>query len=60
MCWRTGSYREALTRYHLHPTKESYQQDCNDIECFFRSVWFGVLTKLDPEVLIRKLRKEVA
>lgn len=53
-------YREALARCRLHPTKESYQQDCDDIERFFRSSWFGVLTKLDPEVLIRKLHKEVA
>ena len=55
-----ADYREALTRYHLHPGKESYQQDCNDIERFFRSGWFGVLTKLDPEALIRKLHEEVA
>ena len=29
-----------------------------EIERFFRSVWFGVLSKVDPEYLIRNLRKE--
>lgn len=29
-----------------------------EIECFFRSDWFGVLTDVDPEYLIRRLRKE--
>lgn len=29
-----------------------------EIESFFRSDWFGVLTDVDPEYLIRKLRKE--
>lgn len=53
-------YREALARCRLHSAKESFQQEREDIERFFRSGWFGVLTKLDPEVLIRKLREEVA
>ena len=29
-----------------------------EIERFFRSDWFGVLTDVDPEYLIRNLRKE--
>ena len=29
-----------------------------EIERFFRSDWFGVLTDVDPEYLIRMLRKE--
>lgn len=29
-----------------------------EIERFFRSGWFGVLLKVDPEYLIKKLRKE--
>ena len=29
-----------------------------EIEHFFRSDWFGVLTDVDPEYLIRRLRKE--
>ena len=29
-----------------------------EIERFFRSDWFGVLTDVDPEYLIKRLRKE--
>ena len=29
-----------------------------EIERFFRSGWFGVLSKVDPEFLIKELRKE--
>ena len=29
-----------------------------EIERFFRSDWFGVLADVDPEYLIRRLRKE--
>ena len=29
-----------------------------EIERFFRSGWFGVLSKVDPEYPIRNLRKE--
>lgn len=31
------------------------------IECesFFRSQWFGILTDLDPQMLIRKIKEEI-
>jgi len=53
-------YREALCRYNLHREKDTYRQDKESIERFFRSGWFGVLTKLDPELLIKRLNEEVA
>ena len=34
------------------------EQELQEIERFFRSGWFGVLSKVDPEDLIKKLRKE--
>ena len=33
-------------------------QELREIERFFRSGWFGVLTKVDPDLLITDLRKE--
>lgn len=30
----------------------------NTFECFCRSEWFRVLTKVDPEYLIKKMDKE--
>ena len=34
------------------------EQELAEIERFFRSGWFGVLSKVDPEYLSKKLRKE--
>ena len=34
------------------------EQQLQEIERFFRSCWFGVLSKVDPEFLIKGLRKE--
>ena len=34
------------------------EQQLQEIERFFRSGWFGVLSKVDPEFLIKELRKE--
>ena len=34
------------------------EDDLKEIERFFHSEWFSVLTSLDPDLLIKKLRKE--
>lgn len=53
-------YRKALRTLSCYPHNRSAQYECRRIEQFFRSGWFGVLTRLDPELLIRKLKAEVA
>lgn len=45
---------QAVKDYRLTDDKSELQE----IERFFRSGWFGVLSKVDPEYLIKKLRKE--
>jgi len=55
-----GDYRKVLERWSRHPGKEVYLQDKASLERFFRSDWFGVLTSIDPELLIHKLCEEVA
>ena len=55
-----ADYRQSLRRCNQHPEKELFTQDKNTLERFFRSDWFGVLTNLDPEILIHKLCEEVA
>ena len=52
-------YRKALRTLSLNPHNRSAQYERRSIEQFFRSGWFGVLTRLDPEVLITKLKAEV-
>ena len=34
------------------------EQQLQEIERFFRSGWFGALSKVDPEFLIKELLKE--
>lgn len=34
------------------------ERELQEIERFFRSGWFGVLSKVDAEFLIKELRKE--
>ena len=34
------------------------ERELKEIERFFRSGWFGVLPKVDPEFLIQSLQKE--
>ena len=53
-------YRKVLRTLSLYPHNRSAQYECRSIEQFFRSGWFRVLTRLDPELLISKLRAEVA
>lgn len=38
--------------------RASSKRTMEEIERFFRSGWFQVLTKIDGEMLIRELRKE--
>ena len=45
---------QAVKDYRL-PDNES---ELKKIERFFHSDWFSVLTSLDPDLLIQKLRKE--
>ena len=44
---------QAVKDYRLHD--DAAERD--SIEQFFRSRWFGVLTNLDPEMLISRLRR---
>ncbi len=55
-----ADYREALSRYYQHPEIDKYLQEKDEFERFFHSGLFGVLTNIDPEFLIAKLKKEVS
>ena len=53
-------YRETLGILRYSPNDKDASIGKYEIERFFRSDWFGLLTNIDPEMLIGKLRKEVA
>ena len=51
-------YKKALKQHYCFPDNEDFAAEVNALERFFRSGWFGVLSKVDPEFLIKELRKE--
>ena len=52
-------YRVALKCLKVNPRNKTAFADKEEIERFFRSGWFSVLTSVDGEMLIRSLQKEV-
>ena len=52
-------YRKALRTLKYHPENDTARRSKREVEKFFNSQWFGVLTEIDPEMLISRLRKEV-
>lgn len=52
-------YRRVLRRLQRFPHDKDSLRQRDSLERFFRSAWFGVLTKADPEALMKKLRLEV-
>ena len=53
-------YRRTLKRLSRRPHDSDSKEDKMDLEEFFSSDWFSILTSLDPEVLIEKLTSEVS
>ena len=53
-------YRDALRRLKKNPNSKGVMAEAMEIEDFFHSPWYGVLTQVGPDYLIEKLRKEAA
>ena len=51
-------YRAALKNHLKRPTSEHARQDVEELERFFRSGWYQMLTDVDCEYLIERLREE--
>ena len=54
-----NEYRKALRRIHKYPKDAGALAEKDNCEKFFRSDWYGALTRVDGEMLIRKLQEEV-
>lgn len=52
-------YHMALKSLKANPRNRTAMADKDEIERFFRSDWFSVLTSVDGEMLIRSLQMEV-
>ena len=53
-------YLSALKRLKKNPRNRMAMDEAMQLEHFFHSGWYGVLTNVDPDYLIRKLREKVA
>lgn len=53
-------YRDALERLRYTLDDKSAKRDQRNIERFFRSEWFSILTDLNGELLLKKLKEEFA
>ena len=51
-------YRDALQNLRINPSYPDALRTVSEVERFFRSGWFSVLTSVDGVVLMEKLRKE--
>ena len=51
-------YRHALRILRRNPDSQAAKIKIDEIERFFRSDWYQVLTNVDGEMLIRRLREE--
>ena len=52
-------YRVALKKIKAHPKDREAISEALEIEKFFRSGWYGILTDVDGEYLIRRLQDEI-
>ncbi len=52
-------YRMAMKCLRANPKNRTARADKDEIDRFFRSQWFMVLTSVDGEMLIRSLNMEV-
>ena len=54
-----SDYRRNLKKLKKNPQNREVLNDVMQIEKFLRSPWYQVLTTVDGEFLIQKLRKEI-
>lgn len=55
-----NDYRTALKRVKKNPESKDAINEALSLERFFKSPWYQVLTSVDGEFLIRKIRAEAA
>ena len=54
-----SDYRVALKKLKAHPKNREAISEALEIEKFFRSGWYSILTDVDGEYLIRRLQDEI-
>ena len=54
-----ADYRVVLKKIKAHPKNREAINEALEIEKFFRSGWYSILTDVDGEYLIRRLQDEI-
>lgn len=54
----SNDYRLVLRKKKGNPRNSEANREVNEIERFFRSEWYQVLTTVDGEYLMNKIRQE--
>lgn len=54
-----SDYRVAMKKIKAHPKNREAISEALEIEKFFRSGWYSILTDVDGEYLIRRLQDEI-
>ena len=54
-----SDYRMVLKKIKAHPKNREAISEALEIEKFFRSGWYSILTDVDGEYLIRRLQNEI-
>lgn len=52
-------YLKALRRLKKHPDSQKYLDEITELETFFHSEKFEILTDVDPDYILDRLQKEV-
>ena len=52
-------YRRALRTLKAYPSHGNAQRIKTEVEQFFRSDWYAAMSRVDGEVLLRRLNAEV-
>ena len=52
-------YRKALKTLKRYPRYEPAKAVVAEVEEFFRSVWYRMLSSVDAEMLMRKIRRDI-
>lgn len=52
-------YKQALKQHYRFPDNEDYKTEVANLERFFRSDWYVMLTSLDGEYLMAGVRRMV-
>ena len=52
-------YRKALQKHYRRPDDPRYRAEVSEVESFFRSGWYEMLTDIDGEAAMKAIRESV-